>query len=179
MKVMLYNIRFILCCVFFIITSVIIFYSQNNNKSYFFQELIKNKSSIIGKARIIDGDSLIISKNEIRLQDIDAPEYKQQCSDKNYIKYDCGIDALIYLKKLTNGNIVKCKISGKDFYNRYLGTCYVNEKNLNKLMIRSGNAIKFGADSKYYQDELYAKVNKYGIWQGDFITPRQYRKNNK
>ena len=35
--------------------------------------------TIIGKAKIIDGDTIHIDKNKIRLHGIDAPETKQKC----------------------------------------------------------------------------------------------------
>ena len=33
--------------------------------------------------KVIDGDSIVLNGTEIRLEGIDAPEYKQICHDKN------------------------------------------------------------------------------------------------
>ena len=38
---------------------------------------------IIGKAQVIDGDTIKINGKKIRLFGIDAPEMKQICKDKN------------------------------------------------------------------------------------------------
>ena len=38
-----------------------------------------SEDSIIGTARVLDGDSLKISGKEIRLMGIDAPEFDQKC----------------------------------------------------------------------------------------------------
>ena len=56
---------------------------------------IKHNENIInitisGYAKIIDGDSLIIDNHEIRIKEIDAPEYFQKCFDANDQQYDCG-----------------------------------------------------------------------------------------
>lgn len=176
---MLYNIRFILCLTLFLFFIVIIYNSQNNNSNYFSTELLSNNSIISGNAKIIDGDSIIITNNEIRLQDIDAPEYDQKCYDLMNLEYNCGLDAKNYLKNLTYAKEVICKISGRDFYERFLATCYLSENdiNINREIVKSGHAVKYGSLSKYYQEELYAKTKKLGIWQGSFITPRQHRKN--
>ena len=45
--------------------------------------------TIYGKPKIIDGDTIHISNNKIRLHAIDAPETKQTCL-KNGKKWSCG-----------------------------------------------------------------------------------------
>ena len=79
----------------------IIFYNKNNksNNSYLDKEITENNFEVTGKAQIIDGDSILINQYEIRLYDIDAPEYKQNCKDKNKKKYKCGIKSMLHLKK--------------------------------------------------------------------------------
>src|SRR5918992_4757425 len=46
-----------------------------------------------GAVDIIDGDSFRRSKDEIRLNGIDAPEYRQSCHDKAGRDWDCGREA--------------------------------------------------------------------------------------
>jgi endonuclease YncB( thermonuclease family) len=173
---MLYYSRFFFLLLFILIAFVVIYYENNNNAMFISSELLQNNSKIIGKAKIIDGDSIMLNKNEIRLQDIDAPEYDQECHDVNNKKYKCGNSAKFFLKKIINNQELSCNISGRDFYNRLLGTCFLNSKNINQEMVKNGHAIRYSANPLYYADELYAKHNKLGVWQGDFITPKQYRK---
>ena len=48
-----------------------------------------------------------------------------------------------------------------------------------KLMVRNGWAIAYRRYSKdYVDDENYAKENKLGIWNGQFIEPYKWRKKN-
>ena len=52
---------------------------------------------IEGKAKIIDGDTIHIGINKIRLHGIDAPETNQECTiDKE--TWDCGIKSTLALK---------------------------------------------------------------------------------
>ena len=53
---------------------------------------------IEGKAIIIDGDTIHIGKNKIRLHGIDAPEINQTCTINNEI-WNCGIKSTIALEK--------------------------------------------------------------------------------
>ena len=134
--------------------------------------------SIKGYAKIIDGDTIHIEENKIRLHGIDAPETNQKCifNDK---EWECGKFSTQYLKKITFKKFVECKIQGIDRYKRFIGTCFVNKKNLNQLMVKDGWAIAYRYYSKKYIDEEFiAKKNKKGIWRGDFEEPYLYRKKN-
>jgi endonuclease YncB( thermonuclease family) len=133
---------------------------------------------ISGYAKVIDGDSLEINHKQIRLHNIDAPEWNQSCT-KDEEEYNCGADATSYMKQLTQNNIVTCTVLETGFYGRFLSSC-INEmnQNLGIEMIRSGWAIPYYNDSEYYQFQQEAKTAKRGIWQGEFITPKLYRKLN-
>ena len=78
--------------------------------------------TIYGKAKIIDGDTIHIGKNKIRLHAIDAPEKKQKCS-KNGKKWSCGLESTRFLKNLIGGDKIQCDTKGQDKYNRFIGVC--------------------------------------------------------
>ena len=135
--------------------------------------------TITGHVMVIDADTLKIGKNRIRLLGIDAPETKQTCFIKNE-EWECGKQATIALKKLINSNIVRCETTGKDQYKRYIAECYVINKNINQWLVQNGWAIAYRYYSKkFVDDEKIARINKLGIWQGNFIEPYLYRKKNK
>ena len=145
--------------------------------------------SISGKADIIDGNSIKIKGQSIRLVGIDAPEKKQLCK-KAYISlfiftfsksYRCGETSTNSLKKFINDQIVLCKTEEKkDFFKRYLGTCFKGKRNINSWLVKNGHALAFRKYSKeYLKEELYAKNNKIGLWQGTFEMPWEWRKKNK
>jgi endonuclease YncB( thermonuclease family) len=175
------NITYRLFIIFLLV--IIIPFNINKKNSFVNKSIANDDFMILGIAKIIDGDSIIVSNKEIRLHGIDAPEYKQKCHDKNHILYKCGITALNYLKKVTKNKKLKCYISGKDYYERYLSTCFYKQEknwhNINAQMISSGWATSYSNKSKYYPLMLKAKLNKIGIWQGKFLNPKQYRKLNQ
>ena len=148
-----------------------------------------SKSEIIyGEALVIDGDTIKISNNKIRLFGIDAPEKKQMCK-KIFLsisffsfekEYPCGVISTQKLKKLLNKNITKCYVKGKDVYKRKLAICFRNRLNINSWLVRNGHAVAYKKYSKkYLREEVEAKNDKRGIWQGNFEMPWDWRKNVK
>lgn len=132
-------------------------------------------SSAVSPAKVIDGDSLEIGSHRIRLMGIDAPEYIQQCKNKYNKKYPCGEDSANFLKHLIANQPISCKIIKKDQYNRDLCTCYRGEINLNREMVKNGQAIIY-LESPYQKEQQAAQKNKKGIWQGRFMQPRLFRR---
>ena len=145
---------------------------------------------IFGHARVIDGDTVHIGNFKIRLEGIDAPEIKQICK-KPYLKvsnfigftfnknYNCGLVSKKKLIDKIDNSKIKCISSSKDRYKRFLATCFKDKVNLNKWMVRNGNAVAYKRYSKdYVRDEEYAKENKLGMWEGSFIMPEKWRKLN-
>ena len=130
--------------------------------------------------RVIDGDSLAFGALRIRLQGIDAPELKQECRDiKSNQLYRCGQVSRDYLISLIAKHPVKCSNEGLDRYKRQLAYCYVGDINLNREMIRSGNAVAYlQYDKSFGNDEKEARSSKVGLWMSEFIRPEEYRKAN-
>ena len=135
--------------------------------------------SIIGKGKIIDGDTIHIGKNKIRLHGIDAPEWNQPCTINNKV-WECGKKSALALKKIIDNQTVVCEIKDIDLYKRYIAVCFSNKINLNKEMVHNGWAIAYRYYSKdYIEEEEVAQKNKVGIWKGKFLEPYQFRKINK
>ena len=138
-----------------------------------------NSKTILGKAKIIDGDTIHIKSNKIRLHGIDAPETKQTCKIDNQDWY-CGKQSTKELKNLIKNQKVECNVNDVDRYNRYVAICYVNEININQWMVKNGWAIAYRYYSKdYIVEEKYANDNKLGIRKSEFIEPYAYRRQNK
>lgn len=143
---------------------------------FFLQQVYANE--ITGFPKIIDGDTVHINLKKIRLEGIDAPEIRQMCK-KNKKNYACGEIARDNLKEKIGNMKIRCISSGKDRYRRHLGTCFIKTVNLNKWMVKNGNAVAYRRYSKEYTiDEEFAKNNKLGIWSGTFIQPEKWRKLN-
>ena len=140
---------------------------------------VLSSKTIFGKANVIDGDTIHINKNKIRLHAIDAPEINQTCN-KNSRVWNCGVESTNFLKELIGNNKIECIRKGKDRYNRFIGVCYKDNIDLNSEMVLNGWAIAYRYYSKdYIEEEEKAKQEKRGIWIGDFIEAYLFRKENK
>ncbi|MCZ4271032.1 thermonuclease family protein [Maritalea porphyrae] len=132
----------------------------------------KNTREVRGLARVIDGDSLQIEGQKIRVIGIDAPELDQPCR-VNGKEWLCGLDAKNSLTAQINGRLVDCASQGKDKYRRLLAVCKVDGKDIGKWMVTNGWAVSFG---DYAFDEAIARNNRLGIWQGEFERPKDWRR---
>ena len=132
---------------------------------------VLSSKTIFGNANVIDGDTIHINKNKIRLHAIDAPEINQTCN-KNSRVWNCGVESTKFLKELIGNNKIECITKGKDRYNRFIGICYKDNLDLNSEMVLNGWAIAYRYYSKdYVEEEEKAKQEKRGIWIGDFVEP--------
>ena len=162
-----------ICLIFFFLT-------YNDVKS---QEL----KIISGIAKVIDGDTIKIKNNKIRLFGIDAPEGKQKCQ-KPWLSisfltfkknYQCGKISTNILKNKINNKFIICKSTNKDRYNRFIAECYKDKKNINRWMVLNGYAVAYRKYSKkFVSQENLAKKDKLGLWAGTFEMPWDWRKNN-
>ena len=143
---------------------------------------------IEGKALVIDGDTIKIKNNKIRLSGIDAPESNQLCK-RIFLsiqffsfskQYPCGKISTNKLKKLVKNEIILCKVENIDRYKRKLATCFKNRLNINSWLVRNGYALAYVKYSKkYIFQEKEAERDKLGLWQGTFEKPWNWRKNEK
>lgn len=132
------------------------------------------------RADVIDGDSLRLDGQEIRLNGIDAPEYTESCTDGSGRSYPCGKEAANLLRALVRGQEVTCQTSEADRYGRALSVCRAGGLELNREMVRLGWAVAYIRHSQdYLNEEREARAAKRGIWQGTFEEPEAYRARNR
>ena len=146
--------------------------------------------TIYGEPEIIDGDTVHINNNKIRLHAIDAPEINQTCT-KDQIIWNCGMQSKNFLKQIIDEEKITCRTTGRDKYKRYIGICYKWKRNflwrkrndiidLNREMVLRGWAIAYRYYSlDYIIEEEIAKNNRNGMWIGEFEEPYLFRKKNK
>ncbi len=135
-------------------------------------------SDVAGTATVIDGDTLEIAGEKIRLEGIDAPESAQTCGRAKGGTWACGQDAADALATLVARRRVTCRSKGFDKYDRMIGVCSVDGTEINAEMIRRGLAWAFVKYSTTYVAlEQEARGAKVGIWQGQSEAPWIYREN--
>jgi endonuclease YncB( thermonuclease family) len=138
------------------------------------------RPTIVGQARVLDGDTIEIAHRRIRLEGIDAPEIGQRCRrpwlGRISTRWDCGADAKRRLEGLVEGRAVACDSVGSDAYARILGICRVAGQDLNALLVREGLAWAFRKYSeRYVAEEERAKSERLGIWQQANTPAWEYR----
>jgi endonuclease YncB( thermonuclease family) len=128
--------------------------------------------SVTGYGEPIDGDSLWVGRDEVRLKGIDAPEWKQDCGAGGS-RWACGEAARQELVRAIGGDDVRCAIDQRDVYGRLLGLCTAGGRDLNAEMVTSGMAVTFGGS--YGNEQARARAERRGIWSGPFEEPRDWR----
>lgn len=133
-----------------------------------------------GGYEVVDGDSLRRGDVEIRLQGIDAPEYRQICQNAQQKDYACGKAAMRALQDLLSTGTVSCSSTNTDQYGRALATCEAGPININEEMVRKGWAVAYkDARFSYVSAEAEARRARRGLWQGPFERPSDYRARNR
>lgn len=134
---------------------------------------------IIGRASVVDGDTIEIHGQRIRINGIDAPESRQLCSDEAGKAYRCGQAAAFALDDfLKAARPTTCHELDRDRYGRMVARCTAGGKDVAEWMVRSGHAVDWPRYSKgaYGSAEEAARAARAGIWRGKFDRPWEWRK---
>lgn len=128
-----------------------------------------------GRASVIDGDTIEIRGQPIRLHGVDAPEAGQTCSKADGTPWPCGQQAASALSDFLDTRPVRCVTNGTS-YDRLVAVCEVGRVDVASWLVREGWAIASVHHSHaYVGEERAARQTKLHIWQGTFVNPRDWR----
>lgn len=131
--------------------------------------------TISGPARVIDGDTLEIGAEHVRLFGVDAPEHDQTCA-RNGKPWACGRAAAQVLADLIGRSPVICEVQDRDRYGRAVSTCSTKGVDLGEELVLRGAAVAYLRYSRrYVAAEATAKARRLGVWSGQMVTPEDYR----
>jgi endonuclease YncB( thermonuclease family) len=149
----------------------------------------RDLAPIVGRASVIDGDTIEIQGRRIRLQAIDAPESAQWCGEGDG-RWRCGKASAEALDALADGATVTCRQDPRDPEDRYgraLARCEARGGDLGEALVRAGLAVAYGRYLDYRNGqprpykadmlaaEAEARAAKRGLWAGAFEMPWDWR----
>jgi endonuclease YncB( thermonuclease family) len=136
---------------------------------------------LTGQASVIDGDTIEIHGQRIRLWGIDAPESDQLCRNDDSNLYQCGRAAATALAALFSAipRPVMCSPTGQDQYGRTVAVCTLGTPgpDIGHWLVANGHALDWPQYSKgkYAEPQREAQKASRGIWAGSFVEPWKYR----
>lgn len=131
---------------------------------------------LTGPAVVIDGDTIDVAGERVRLHGIDAPELDQTFWYRGK-RLACGEMALAALEALTAGVKLRCEIIKRDRYGRLVAKCFSpNGIDIGRRLVSAGWALAYRRYSMDYVDaENTARKAKRGMWRGTFAKPWEWR----
>ena len=132
---------------------------------------------VTGPARVIDGDTLVMEGETIRLYGVDAPETDQSCHGPRGRIWRCGQTATRALAALSADRTVVCMTTSRGRYGRAIARCHVGKVDLGAWMVASGWALAYRRYSRrYVPHECAARLARRGLWSGRFEAPWDHRR---
>lgn len=143
----------------------------------------QSEAPLIGRASVIDADTIEVQGERVRLNGIDAPEGRQHCSDADAREYRCGQVAAAALDDfLASARPVICDFVERDRYGRFVGVCRRSDgSDVQAWLVENGHALDWPRYSggQYASHQLAAQQDGRGMWQGSFVAPWDWRRGER
>jgi len=128
-----------------------------------------------GKPRVIDGDTLEIRGERIRLFGVDTPEIGQPWWNDDGEQRDGGALAKEALSALVDGRKLTVNVLREDQYRRSIAIVKVDRRDIARVLVRQGWAFASPGSARYRRTQQSAKRRKRGFWRGEITMPWDYR----
>ena len=156
-----------------------LYFTNRNNNSLTTGKTLSDSFDYEGfVTKVIDGDTIIIDGESVRLLGIDSDEKSYPC----YNVAKERIEELLLNKKVK----LERDVEDKDQYKRYLRYIFLENKNINLQMVEEGMAVaRFSSQNTKYKEEILsaeqkARENKIGCkWSGSSQVTTQNINNNE
>ena len=133
----------------------------------------QSDADITGRIHVVDGDTIRVSVQVVRLFGVDAPEVKQTCQTSEGLHWACGAWVSDVLRNAFDGQEAFCVEVEQDRYGRSVARCEVAGVDLGRWLVQRGLAFSYRKYSMDYDlDEKRAAVNDRGLHAPVCRTPR-------
>lgn len=127
----------------------------------------------VGKAHVVDGNTLRLDGREILLHGISAPALAESCPDRHGQSYPCGVMAARSLQVLLQDKPIRCKILAEA---PTRATCFLDRMDLGEQMVQNGYALALRAESAaYVRAEQAARLTRSGVWKIRTFQPSDFK----
>lgn len=129
-----------------------------------------------GRIAVVDGDTLRVGGETVRLFAVDAPELDQTCRRPDGEVWPCGDWARREVRRLFEGQRARCEAVDVDQYGRTVAICTVDGYDIGGTLVANGYARAYLRYSDLYLDtEKAAVVAGRGIFGSDMAAPEDHR----
>ncbi|WP_198373553.1 thermonuclease family protein [Roseomonas rosulenta] len=125
---------------------------------------------------VVDGDTLSMGADRLRIHGIDAPEAAQSC-ERGGQPYACGAVARTAMAGILGRGVVSCEQLDTDRYGRRIVRCHDEQgRDIGAELVRQGWALAFTRyATDYVAQEAAARAARRGLWEGRFDAPWDWR----
>lgn len=132
-----------------------------------------------GSVVVVDGDTLRVGAERVRLQGVDAPELSQRCGPAPK-SIPCGLLAANWLRARLDGRRVECTEVDRDRYQRRVAVCRLGRTDVGAAIVEAGWATAYRQYSlAYVGAEARARAARRGLWAMNFEVPAEYRRERR
>ncbi len=131
---------------------------------------------IRGQAEAIESAIIVVNGTRVMLYGLESMHPPQICYIEGQV-WECWAAAVRQLQTFLGEAPVECTpVAQPDFYGRVLALCEQNGESLNERYVRSGFALAIESEMpEYAAAEAAARAEGIGLWQGQFVEPRDFR----
>ncbi len=137
------------------------------------------RADITGKPFVVDGDTIAIAGQLIRLYAIDAPESEQTCGPPDRT-WRCGQEAGFALAFFVASNWVTCVERGRALDGELAAVCFaggIGGPDLARHQVAKGWALALAGSAEGYEaEQAAARSAGLGVWRAAFTPPWEWRR---
>lgn len=144
--------------------------------------LIALSSPALAGVEVVDGDTLRIDGERVRLWGMDAPERKQACQISGQ-SVPIGQRATDTLRQILTNGPLRCDAKDRDRYGRTVSECWAGEVNVSDAMVRLGWAwaLPRYSQERFLPAQEEAEHAGRGVWAGHASckAPARFRQEHR
>ena len=135
-----------------------------------------SEAEVRGTIAVIDGDTIDVGGQRIRLFGIDAPEQDQTCQTRQGVTWACGAWVTEQVRRLYGGKSALCRQVDQDRYGRIVATCEAEGTDIGQRLVSDGLAFAYRRYSMAYDlDEKGAAISDRGLHGSRVQVPSEFR----